>query len=98
MQDILNEIVKSASAQGAATVLEALGISAGEISQRKARGIYGKWFADAEKAGRIRPARVDQGRNGTRHYRVVEIQELRTADLVRAELQLKRQNLNTITR
>lgn len=98
MQDILNEIVKSASAQGAATVLEALGISAGEISQRKARGIYGKWFSDAEKAGRIRPARVDQGRNGTRHYRVVEIQELRTADLVRAELQLKRQNLNAITR
>lgn len=69
-------------------MLETLGITAGEISQRKARDTYGKWFTDAEKAGRIRPARIDNGRNGTRHYRVVAIQELRTADLIRAELQL----------
>lgn len=84
----LEELVKTAAAMGAAQVLETLGLTAGEISQRKARDIYGKWFADAEKAGRIRPARVDNGRNGTRHYRVVAIQELRTADLIRAELQL----------
>lgn len=84
----LEEMVKSAAKMGAAEVLETLGLSAGEISQRKARDTYGKWFTDAEKAGRIRPCRVDNGRNGTRHYRVVEIQELKTADLVRAELQL----------
>ena len=84
----LEELVKTAAAMGAAQVLETLGLTAGEISQRKARDIYGKWFADAEKAGRIRPARIDNGRNGTRHYRVVAIQELRTADLIRAELQL----------
>jgi len=86
--DNLERIVESAAAMGAAKVLETLGITAGEISQRQARKTYGKWFADAERAGRIQPARVDQGRNGTRHYRVVAIQELRTADLVRAELQL----------
>lgn len=84
----LEELVKTAAAMGAAQVLETLGLTAGEISQRKARDIYGKWFADAEKAGRIRPARIDNGRNGTRHYRVVAIQGLRTADLIRAELQL----------
>lgn len=84
----LEELVKTAAAMGAAQALETLGLTAGEISQRKARDIYGKWFADAEKAGRIRPARIDNGRNGTRHYRVVAIQELRTADLIRAELQL----------
>lgn len=84
----LEELVKTAAAMGAAQVLETLGLTAGEISQRKARDIYGKWFADAEKAGRIRPARIDNGRNGTRHYRVVAIQELRAADLIRAELQL----------
>lgn len=49
--------------------------------------------ASAAKAGRIRPARIDNGRNGTKHYRVVEIQELKTADLVRAELQLTGQPL-----
>ena len=88
--DILGNIVKSATAQGAAMVLETLGISAGEISQRKARKTYGKWFADAERAGRITPSRVDNGRNGTRHYRVVEIQELRTKDLIKAELKLRK--------
>ncbi len=90
---ILEQLVQSAAAQGAAQVIETLGLSAGEISQRKARDTYGKWFTDAEKSGRIRPARVDNGRNGTRHYRVVEIQELRTADLMRAELKLTNQTL-----
>lgn len=89
----LEELVKSAAATGAAMVLETLGITAGEISQRKARDTYGKWFTDAERAGKIRPARVDNGRNGTRHYRVVDIQELRTKDLMRAELQLNHKPL-----
>ena len=86
----IERIVESAAAMGAAKALETLGLTAGEISQRKARSTYGKWFADAEKAGRIRPSRVYDGKNGTRHYRVVEIQELRTADLIRAELQLNK--------
>lgn len=89
----LEQLVQSAAAMGAAQVLETLGITAGEISQRKARDTYGKWFTDAERAGRIRPTRVDNGKNGTRHYRVVDIQELRTADLVRAELQFNHKPL-----
>lgn len=89
----LEQLVHSAASLGAAQVLETLGISAGEISQRKALSIYGTWFRNAERNGRIRPARVDNGRNGTRHYRVVEIQELRTADLMRAELQLNHKTL-----
>lgn len=85
---IVLDLVKTATETGVALALETLGQSAGEISQRKARDIYGKWFADAERDGRIRPARVDNGRNGTRHYRVVDITRLKTADLVRAELLL----------
>ena len=94
----LEAIVKEAAALGAAQLAETLGLTAGEISQRQARKTYGKWFDDAAKAGRLRPSRVDQGRNGTRHYRVVEIQELKTADLVRAELQLTGQPYKTPTR
>lgn len=92
----LERIVEAAAAMGAARVLETLGITAGEISQRQARKTYGKWFTDAERAGRIHPSRVDNGKNGTRHYRVVAIQELRTADLVRAELQLNQKPFNTL--
>ena len=91
--DNLERLVQSAAEMGAARVLETLGLTAGEISQRKARSIYGKWFTDAERNGRIRPCRIDDGRNGTRHYRVVAIQELRTADLMRAELQLNNKTL-----
>ena len=87
-ETILRQMVESATAAGTARTLEALGVSAGEISQRRARSLYGKWFTDAEKAGRIRPVHIDQGGHGTRHYRVVDIQDLKTADLMRAELQL----------
>jgi len=96
--DYIDRIVEEAAALGAARLAETLGLTAGEISQRKARDTYGKWFTDAERAGRIRPARIDEGRNGTRHYRVVEIQELKTADLVRAEIKLTRKSLNTPTK
>ena len=89
----LEQLVQSAASMGAAQVLETLGLTAGEISQRRARDIYGKWFTDAERSGRIRPSRVDRGSHGTRHYRVVQIQELRTADLMRAELQLNKKTL-----
>ena len=88
----LENLVQSA-AIGAAQVLETLDLTAGEISQRKARDTYGKWFTDAEHAGRILPCRIDNGKNGTRHYRVVAIQELRTADYMRAELKLNHKSL-----
>ena len=84
----IDRIVKEAAALGAARLAETLGLSSGEISQRKARKTYGKWFEDAERNGRIRPSRIDESvrGNGTRHYRVVDIQELKTVDLVKAQL------------
>lgn len=85
---ILEELVKSASESGAAQLAETLGLSSGEISQRQVLRTYGKWAADAIRDGRLRPSRTDDGRNGKKRFRVVEITNLRTADLVRAELQL----------
>lgn len=87
--DNLERIVKEAAALGAAQLAETLGLTAGEISQRKARDTYGKWFDEAVNRGRIRPVRIDNGRRKTKHYRIVDIQQLKTADLVRAELQFK---------
>ena len=85
---ILEQLVEAAAARGTAKTLEALGITAGEMSQRQVIKTYGKWGSDAIRDGRLRPSRTDNGRNGTKRFRVVEITELRTADLVRAELQL----------
>lgn len=82
----LETLISTCIELGTAKTLETLGISSGEISQRKARDIYGKYFTDADRAGRIRPCRVEDGRTGTRWYRVVDILALKAADAARAEL------------
>ncbi|MBQ1524139.1 MAG: hypothetical protein IIZ55_03265 [Firmicutes bacterium] len=63
-----------------------LGLTAGEISQRKAGRVYGKWFIDAVNAGRIYPCRVENGRAGTKWYSITEILRVKTYDAARAEL------------
>ena len=71
---------------GSAKTLETLGLTSGEISQRKAKDVYGKYFTDADRDGRLRPCRVEDGRCGTRWYRVVDILSLKAQDAARAEL------------
>lgn len=83
----LEALVKSAAAQGAAQVIETLGLSSGLICQGKAKSVYGSWFTDAVKQGRIRPIQIGKGPRGVRNYRIVDILQLRTTDIMRAELQ-----------
>lgn len=85
----LEALIQSAAAMGAAQVLEVLGLSAGEISGRKAKSIYGTWFMEAVKSGRLRPTRVGDGYNGKHSYRITDILQLRTADLMMAEIQMR---------
>lgn len=82
----LETLIQTCIELGSARTMETLGISSGEISQRRARNVYGKYFMDAEKAGRIRPCRVEDGRTGTKWYRVVDILSLKARDAARAEL------------
>ena len=77
----LNALIQTAVELGTARTLEVLGVSSGEVSQR------------ADRAGRIHPCRVDDGRNGTRHYRVVDILALKVEDHARAELKLHQHNV-----
>ena len=79
-------LVESATALGAASVLETLGLTAGEISQRQALKTYGIWLKAAIDGHRIRPARVENGHAGTRWYRVTDILALKTQDAARAEI------------
>lgn len=82
----LETLIQTCIELGSAKTMETLGISSGEISQRRARDVYGKYFMDADREGRIRPCRVEDGRSGTRWYRVVDILALKAADAARAEL------------
>lgn len=86
--DPLERMITTAVELGSAKTLEALGLSSGEISQKRALKIYGTWFANADKEGRIRPVRIGDGRTGKRVYRVVDILALKTKDAARAFLKI----------
>ncbi len=81
----LERLVATAAELGSARTLKVLGLSAGEKSQRECHRVWGKWFADAVAAGRLRPVRVEPGRAGTKFYDVEQILTLRTADAARCE-------------
>lgn len=82
----LEILIESAVELGSTKAMVALGLSAGEISQRRASDIYGKYFRDAVKDERIRPCRVESGRCGTKFYKVEDILKLKIYDSARAEL------------
>ena len=82
----IERLIETCLELGSAKTMETLGVTSGEISQRRARDVYGKYFTDADKAGRIRPCRIEDGRAGTRWYRVVDILKMKAADAARAEL------------
>lgn len=71
---------------GTAETLSLMGVHSGEVSMRKARDVYGKWFIDAVNSGRLFPCRVEDGRTGTKWFKVTEILALKADDLARAEL------------
>ena len=82
----LEILIKTCVELGSAQTIETMGLASGEISRSKAIAIYGKYFREAERQGRIRPVRVGNGRNGTKTYRIVDILSLKAKDALRAEL------------
>ena len=84
----LHSLIQNCISLGTASTLEQLGIHSGEVSMRQARKTYGKWFNDAVMRDRIHPCRIEEGRAGTRWYRVVDILALKVEDGVQAELKL----------
>lgn len=81
-----SRMIQSWIAVGAAEALRLAGVSDGEISERKARNIYGKWFTDAVAAGRIKPVRIGAGKTATKHYRITDILAYKAACYTPAEL------------
>lgn len=69
-------------------VLRQLGIVNGEISERKARQVYGKPFTDAVAAGLLKPIRVGAGKTATKHYRLNDILALQDASYQPAQIKI----------
>lgn len=85
---ILKSLIKDCISLGTASCLEQLGMHSGEISMRQAKKVYGKWFMDCIMRDRIHPCRVEEGRAGTKWYRVVDILALKVEDGTEAALKL----------
>ena len=66
-------MIQSWIAVGAAEALRLAGLTDGEISERQARKVYGKWFVSAIADGSIKPVRIGIGRTATKHYRISDI-------------------------
>ena len=82
----LQSLIQNCISLGTASTLEQLGIHSGEVSMRQAKKTYGKWFMDCIARDRIFPCRVENGRAGTRFYRVVDILALKVEDQAKMEL------------
>lgn len=86
MNNNLRNLIENASELGATRAMVNLGVTSGEMSYRKGRNTYGKWFTDAVAAGRIFPCRVEEGKRGTQWFSVAEILALKVADYSKCEL------------
>ena len=86
MNKNLQTLMTTCMSIGTAQTLVLMGVHSGEISMRKARDVYGKWFTDAVNGGRIFPCRVEDGKTGTKWFKVTDILALKADDIARAEL------------
>lgn len=85
MEQLTASAVRDIAQLAAVQVMQALGVTSGELSYRQAVKTYGTWFAAAVKGGRIRPART----GGKHAYKVTDILALRAADETKAAIQTK---------
>lgn len=86
----LQRLIATAVEIGYQRGLENTGHVSGEVSHNKARALYGSWFVDAVKAGKVRPVRIGDGRTGRHTYRIHDILMARLIDEAGAELQLRK--------
>ena len=82
----MNALIQDAVQLGATLALEQLGLTAGEISQRQARRVYGSYFDTLLRQGRISPARQEAGHAGTKFYRIADILTCRVEDRSKATI------------
>lgn len=83
--DITKDMLKESAKLGALEVLSALGISAGEISQKAAFKTYGRssvlrWVRE----GKLTPVSIGSGRTGTIRYAVADITAVRASEALQA--------------
>lgn len=54
----LERLIDTCTELGTTRAMMALGVTSGELTERQARKVYGKWFIQAITKGDIQPTRV----------------------------------------
>ena len=73
-------LIRTAAELGASEALRKAGQTSGEISQKEAQRIYGRYFTEAVKAGRLHPVAQGPARNSKKSYKVADILALKASD------------------
>ena len=76
----LYNLIHTAAKLGAAEALQEAGVTSGEISQKEACRIYGRYFTEAVKAGRLHPVAQGPARNSKKSFKVADILALKASD------------------
>lgn len=87
--ELTKTTIHAIAGAAAVEVLRALGVSSGELNYTQAAEVYGKWFEDAVKAGRLKESHRGEGKTGRRWFSVADILVLKADETMRAEAQLK---------
>lgn len=85
----IESIIAHSVALGEALALKTYGIVSGEKTYRQALAVYGRWFSEAVKAGRLAPVRVTtdvHGKARTQYYRVEDILALKVKEAAKPAL------------
>lgn len=87
----LFDAIRTATQLGAVQTLTMLGIHSGDMSFNQARRVYGSWFTEAVRQGRIQPVHIGNGSNGKHTYKIADILTLKVQDEAMAEIQTSKQ-------
>ena len=82
--EMSRETIMQIASTACVQVLQALGLTSGEMSANQAKKVYGKDFLDFVKDGRLQPCRVGDGKTGTKWYAVADILALKAENAAQA--------------
>lgn len=88
--EIKKEMKKTEISLAVATTLVQMGAASGELTYAAATRVYGTWFTNAVKTGKLQPIRMGSGRGATRWFSVADILAYKAAELEMAHIVLNR--------
>lgn len=90
MVNIEIEQKKNDIAMAVTTTLAQVGLISGELTYAAAHRMYGGWFTNAVKNGKISPSRFGAGKKATKYFLVSDILAYRAVELERAQIILSK--------